>query len=664
MRSEPFPIRAPGMLSNRRTKRIASALVMPRVLLLIAIVGFPSIAMEQVNRVAAGGPITGCNDSIKEAFKPDANTIVTLVKSFRKGEVLTLTPGDAQEVAPVAGRGQGPGGAPAGSTGRSAGGRGGFDAPSPTAIAQNDVCVVKLLIGPGHPGPADAPSTSAGIGIEVWLPTPANWNHRVHVLGGGGCSREGSNVVSLTVLGGTRASTVGESPAGIAMGEGAVSAMTDTGHTVNDCSFAMNPDGSINTVGWKDFSERSIHEEVTKSKALAKAYYGRAPKFSYWDGFSTGGRQGQKEAQSNPTDVNGILAGAPAMNWNAFSIAGVYPSLVYQRDLGGVALTTGQRTLLGNAATNACDVVGGVHLGYIPDPSTCTYDPSRDPAVLCAANGGTNESPDCVTPQQAQVQNKIWYGQTADGSVPSPATDNGWSIQPRGVQRWYGHARGASDNTASGRPFGIMLDHLALVLRDSRIAAPTFRNAIANGENSYLNLEYAQLSAAIDRGEALQSQFANIDTTNTDLRALKHSGAKMIHYHGLADGLIPPQGSINYYNRVASQMGGFSAIQSFYRLYLIAGMAHGLSNGVTKRSANPPLPTHAQLYKALTDWVEKGIAPARIDIFSMQTAAFPEVKSRPICPYPQTATYHSGDPNTTTSYTCSSSQRTHAPGKD
>ena len=190
-----------------------------------------------------------------------------------------------------------------------------------------------------------------------------------------------------------------------------------------------------------------------------------------------------------------------------------------------------------------------------------------------------------MTPLQAQTQNKIWYGQTTDGSVPSPAVDNGWSVEPRRLQRWYGHARGANDGTAGGNPFGPMLEHLALVMENSKIAAPTFHNATGDGQNGYKDLTYAQLAAASDRGEELQRQFANINTNNPDLSKLKASGAKMIHYHGLADNLIPPQGSINYYNCVAAKMGGFTAVQNFYRLYMVPAMSHGLGSGVTNRDA-------------------------------------------------------------------------------
>ena len=559
-----------------------------------------------------------CDASLGAQFRPDANTSVLLVRSFKKGESLALS------------------GTPS--------------TPAPP-VAANDVCVVKLLVGPGNPGPAGAPSTSAGIGIEVWLPSVENWNGRVHALGGGGWAG-GAAVTSLTLLAGTGGGSAGLTAAAVATVEGAVSAFTDTGHVIGNGSFAMRPDGTINTVLWNDFAQRGIHEEVVKAKALARAFYGQAPKYSYWDGFSTGGRQGHMEAQANPSDVNGILAGAPAFNWSKFITAELYPQTVYQRDLGGVPLSSGQLTLLGNAAINACDVVGGQHLGYIPDPSECRYDPTQDPAVICTASGGTNTTANCVAPVQAAAQNKIWYGQTSDGSVPSPAVDNGFGIMPSPNQRWYGLARGAASGLAGATPFTIATDQVALELQDPTIATPSFTNATGNGADKWKQLTYGQLSNAFDLGVTLQPSFGNINTDNPDLSAFRGSGAKMIMYHGLADVLIPPQGSINYYNRVANQMGGIAAIQGFYRFYLVPGMTHGLGNGTTNPNANPPLPTHDQLYNALTDWVEKGIAPTRMDIASAVTPTFPVAKSRPLCVYPQKANYVGGDINVTTSYVC------------
>jgi feruloyl esterase len=558
-----------------------------------------------------------CDDSMKAAFKPDANTTVLLVKQFKAGDSLLLS----------------------------------GTATSNTPVATADVCVVKLNVGPGFTGPADAPSTSAGIGIEVWLPSATKWNNRIRVKGGGGWA--GGSQSSLTALAGVGS----DSPSTVAQVEGAVSASTDTGHanTANGGSFAMTPSGTINTTLWTDFASRGIHEMAVKTKALTKAYYGKDAKYSYWDGFSTGGRQGHMEAQANPADFDGILAGAPAFNWTKFITAELYPQIVVQRDLAGVAITAAQHTTVSNAAINACDVVGGTHLGYIPDPMACNYDPATDVNVLCAASGGTNVTAGCVSTAQATAYNKFWYGQTADGTVPSPASDNGTSITPAANQRWYGLTRGSNMQALAGStPFTIGADLVALELQDPTLSTTTFVNATGNGANLWKNLSYAQLSTAADRGIALQASFGNINTDNPDLSVFRDRGGKMLMYHGLADVLIPPQGSINYYNRVATQMGGVSSVQNFYRFYLVPGMSHGFGNGTSNPAANPPLPTLEQLYGLLTDWVEKGTPPpSSVNISTTVTSAFPVQKSRPICLYPLKAQYVSGDANVATSYTCS-----------
>ena len=582
-----------------------------------------------------------CDDTMKDEFRPDSLTTVLLVKAFKKGDALTLS------------------------------------TPTPnTPVALNDVCVVKLLVGPGNPGPAGARSTSAGIGIEIWLPAPENWNRRIHVTGGGGWA--GGNQTSLTVLTGAGGfAGTNPAPSIIATVESAVSANTDTGHTIGNGSFAMNPDGSINTVLWNDFAQRGIHEMAVKSKEITKAYYGKPAKYSYWDGFSTGGRQGHKLAQLHPDDFDGILAGAPAFNWTRFITNELYPQIVVQRDLGGVSLSIGQLTLLGNAAINACDVVNGQHLGYIPDPSECRYDPAQDLSVICAANGGSNTMANCVTPLQAQAMNKMWFGETRDGTAPPPSADNSWSVHVGGNHLWYGLARGSNMVALAGaNPFSIATDMVALEMQNPALATSSFVNATGNGANGWKNLSYGQLADAFDEGLILQPSFADINTDNANLRPFRMSGGKMIIYHGLADILIMPQGSINYYERVIREMGGLHEVQKFYRLFLIPGMTHGIGNGTPNPNANPPLPGIAgadgvadgttQLYDVLTGWVEKGVAQRRIDIFSAVTTTFPVAKSRPICAYPKKGTYVGGDVNVASSYVCAGSRggNGHGPGND
>ncbi|HEX3766189.1 MAG TPA: tannase/feruloyl esterase family alpha/beta hydrolase [Kofleriaceae bacterium] len=574
---------------------------------------------------AAPPPVDGaaalrCDESMKAAFKPDDSTTVLLVHAFHQGDPIAL--GATTGTAP------------------------------PTAAA--DLCLVKLNVGPGHPGPAGARSTSAGIGIEVWLPASQSWNKRIHNLGGGGWA------------GGTQGSTtqIGNPAGGVTAGaEGSVVGTTDTGHSVGDGSFAMNPDGSIDTTLWEDFAERSLHELAVKTRALAAAYYLAPATRAYWDGCSTGGRQGYKEAQNNPADYDGYLAGAPAFNWTKFITNELYSQIVVQRDLGGVALTTAQHNLVSGSAVSACDMVGGQHIGYLLDPQSCHYDPTKDVNVLCAGiagNGvtGASADPGCVNLAQAQAFNKIWYGQTADGAAPDPATDNASTATLASGQLWWGLMRGSTLlGLAGARPFSIASDMVALEMQNPGLATPSFLNATGNGTDAWKALGYADLATAYARGISLQSSFGNINTDDPDLTRLQGSGAKVLSYHGLADVLIAPQGSINYFTRVADAAGGVAATQAFDRLFLIPGMGHCAGIGSATGVAGPantansmPLPVSGQLFAALVDWVENGKAPSSVVLSSADGSV-----SRPICMYPNRAVYSgTGSVTAAASYACQS----------
>lgn len=566
-----------------------------------------------------------CDEALKEQFQPDDQTQVVLVKHYKKGEKLAL-PGDNDKMAPP---------------------------------ASADICLVKLNVGPGNPGPADAPSTSAGIGIEVWLPEHDTWNERIHAVGGGGW--QGGGAGSPDYIG---------SPfsAMIALSEGAVSSSTNAGHStapklygvpLSNGDFMMQPDGSINKTLWEDFSHRAIHEQAVKTKQLTKAYYGKPHRYAYWEGSSLGGRQGHKLAQKYPNDFDGIIANMPALYWTRLLPTMAYPHIVTQNDLKGQPLSKAQLDLASNAAIHACDEVGGVHLGYIMDPAACDYNPATDPKVLCEANGGTNNSDDCLTTAQAQAINKMWYGQTTDGSAPAPATNNGVNSDLADKQLWYGVTRGTSLWNAffSGLfglpagvahpegPFFLSTDQLALQLQDPTIADESFKNAVSNGENGWRKLTYAQAADAIERGVALNSEFSEIDTNNADLSPFKASGGKLLAWHGINDEVIPVQGLMHYYEDVVETLGGLENVQSFYRIFLIPGAGHESPNGTSNRQAKPPIIQPGQMYKLMVDWVEKGIAPERIEMRSATT-------TQPACVYPQKATYTEGDPHHTDSFRC------------
>lgn len=568
----------------------------------------------------SGSPLV-CDDTMKTAFKPDANTNVTVVKAFKQGDPLALP----------------------GTTGT-----------PPSALA--DLCLVKIVVGPGFRDPNDpagtAPSTSPGIGIEVWLPTPSAWNNRIQNMGGGGWA--GGNHASTAVI-----ATTG---AAITAATGYVVGSTDTGHAFGNGSFAMKQDGGINTVLWTDFAERSLHELAVKTKALVQGYYGKAAQHAYWNGCSTGGRQGYKIVQTHPDDYNGYLVGAPAFNWTKFITNELYPQIAMRQDLGA-NVATAKLDFVGAAAVSACDLVGGQHLGFILDPSQCRYDPTTDPTVLCnlvhghAGVIGTSTNASCVNLAEADAINKIWYGQTADGTYPDPAVDNASGpTLASSNQLWWGLTRGTNVTALAGpMPFTIATDMVALELQDSRYATTMFMNAVSNGLNRWQQMTYADLASAYNRGIAMQSSFGNINTDNPDLTMARNSGAKIISFHGLADILIAPQGSLNYFSRVSASMGGDVETNKFNRLFLVSGMGHCGGVGSVNGAAGPPLtpnnvplPAANQFFNALVDWVENNNAPASLVLSSANASV-----TLPVCPYPQKARYSgSGSITAAASYTC------------
>lgn len=561
---------------------------------------------------------------LETLFEPDELTTVLLVKAFAKGDPLVISE-------PVTDR---------------------------TMSAPSDLYLVKLIVGPGNPGPADAPSTSPGIGIEVWLPRPEAWNGRIHNTGGLGGFDGGMHSSPELVGWFYTALTAGS--------EGTVSASTDSGHSATNGAWAMNPDGTPARQLWIDFAHRAQHEVAMKTKLIAQAIYGRPARFCYYEGVSTGGRHGYRLAQQYPDDYDGIVAHLPAIYLAEFAMTNLYRDLVVQRDLGGVPLTEGQMDLVSNAAIRACDTVGGEHLGYIMDNDSCRYDPTQDPSVLCVADGGANTTPDAVTKVQAEAINKIWYGMTSDGSVPSPEADNGVAPKLSGKRRWYGMARGTSLynvfftkhdprmseilKAAATRGDSLGADFAALALQNPTIAGPGFKNASGNGQGLWRTLSYEQASNVFDRAMALDPVFADVASDNPDLLAFKARGGKFLSWHGWNDEAIPVQGTMQYYDRVVETMGGLDQVQSFFKLYLVPGGGHMSPHGTSNPDANPPAPGPGQFYALLIDWVEKGIEPGRVEIASPSPT--PVRITQPICPYPQRATHVGGDPRVAASFKC------------
>jgi feruloyl esterase len=419
----------------------------------------------------------------------------------------------------------------------------------------------------------------AGDRVKVFIGLPVKgWNGRFRGTGGGG------------FLGGGPQSLRG--PVGLGYATGA----TDTGHEGGSGRFALDTNGRLNWQAIIDNAYLGIHEMTVVGKALTQAFYGKAPRYSYFVGGSTGGRQGLMEAQRYPLDYDGILSACPAINWHRFLPADHWPQVVMQAANNFVSKAKLDAATA--AAVAACDPADGVTDGVIDDPARCGYDPK--------ALVGTKVGDSTFTDRDAEVVRLIWEGPRGQG----------------GAFLWHGLARGTdlsalagtTGSPLTGKPFGISLDWLRYFLvQDPKWDGMSLTEA---------GFELLWRQSVEQYGEVF-------GTDKPDLSAFRDRGGKVIIYHGLADELIPAQGTIDYYRRVQQQMGGAEKTARFARLFLAPGVNHGF------RGAGA-MPVGQS--DALVRWVEEGKAPEKL-IAERRDASGKVTRTRPLYPYPLVTKY-------------------------
>jgi feruloyl esterase len=431
--------------------------------------------------------------------------------------------------------------------------------------------------------------------VRIWIAIPtSNWNGRFLGNGGGG------------FVGGSAA---GVNP-GVAFGFAAGS--TDTGHDGGSGSFALDANGHLNWQAIRDNAHVGIHEMTLTGKALTQAMYGAEPKYSYWNGCSTGGRQGLMEAQRYPQDYNGILAGAPAINW---------PKLLMQLIWGSVQMNAANNPMPACklaaatvAAIEACDGIDGVKDGVIEDPGRCRFDPKE----LIGKQAGECGA---FTQADADIIRKLWDG---------PRREDGSFL-------WYGQSRGA-DLSGSAASRGTPLKPVGFAFSQDWLKYWI----TGNREFDWNTLTPAAFERYWD--QSLEEFGIVIGTDNPDLSAFRDHGGKAIIWHGWADQQITAEGSIDYYKRVLQQMGGAEKTAQFVRLFLAPGVGH------CGGGAGPAPYGHLD---QLLSWVEDGKPPVTLTAARRdRTGAI--TRSRPLCQYPLVAKYKgSGSTDEAANFVCS-----------
>ncbi len=415
------------------------------------------------------------------------------------------------------------------------------------------------------------------------------WNGRTQGIGGGGCS--GSVNVNPPV------------------NAGYVGSGTDTGHVGGNCEPGVNADGTYNLQFINDFIRNGIKQQVLLSKQIAASYYGVRPAYNYWNGCSTGGRQGYLLAQELGRELDGVLANAPAIYWTRFQTAQMWGQIV-MKDLVGGPIAAAKLTQTTASAVAACDAADGVADGVIDEPRACTFSAK---ANICGAVGAP--ATNCLTAAEAEAIDRTWDG---------PRNTQGKRI-------WFGLDRGTNLGGLNGtNPFALGVTQFHW-----------------NTHNPVFDWKTVSTLSYADVAQQGSRNIADVTDTIDDFDEFRAHGGKLLTFVGGNDQLIMPQGVLHFYRQMAQRHGGhddddFRRVQKFYRLFRAPGVAHcGGGTG----------PQPQGLFDALVNWVENRVAPETIT--ATITTGGVVTRTRPLCPYPQTAIYNgSGNTDDATSFHC------------
>ena len=420
--------------------------------------------------------------------------------------------------------------------------------------------------------------------INFELRMPTDWNRKFYHRGQGGL-----------------VGTIGEFGPGLSRGYAEVA--TDTGHVGRppfpelDGFWALDrPDREIN------YGFRAIHVVTVAAKAITEEYYEDEIAYSYFEGCSNGGRQGLMEAQRFPEDFDGIVAGAPVVDYTGLALGWTW-------NLQALASAPNLWTklpALDATSMAACDSEDGLEDGLIRDQGRCAFDPS----VLTCPYG--EDTPACLTEAEVEAVQKVLAG-------PS----NSW-----GEQLYRGVHQGAENGW-----FGWITGPVGL---------PTFQALLVTEFHRYLLFDdplYNPLNFDFDSDvAALEATGDFLNATDPDLSAFKANNGKLIMWHGWSDPAVVAGRTIQYYHDVIRETGGNKhRVREFSRLFLVPGMLHCLGGSG---------PNQFDALGALEDWVENGNAPDQI------IASGVSGQTQPLCAYPEVAVYKRGDPSDATSFTC------------
>ncbi|KAA8626470.1 tannase [Pyrenophora tritici-repentis] len=461
-------------------------------------------------------------------------------------------------------------------------------------LSDLNFCEIKVYLA--HEGSDDK------VLVQTWLPLSQDfWNDRFQATGGGAWA---TGMLDIAL--------------GPAIASGYAASSTDGGHLFDflAADWMLNEDKSINWDLVHNFATRSLAEQVYVGRSLTEQFYGRQPRYSYWNGCSQGGRQGFAMAQRYPGLLDGVLAAAPALKLLDVVLSGIWPIVAMQE--AGTLVSNCEFDWFASMALEECDILDGAKDGVIGDPEACRFDPLSVIGQKMECSGHKIE----VTGAMADVVRRIHQG---------PTTPYDINIFP-----------GLPHGTPLNAILNITIDSYGVRTLNDPTALDVFPRAILLKDLTF-NVSKLTTSEFFALWVQANEEYGWIlDTDNSDLSAFRDTGAKLLSWHGISDPIIPYQNTIRYRQRVERDMGGTKAVDDYFRLFLAPGVGHcGLGVG--------PVPIDP--LESLKDWVEKGEPPETLTSETKNQDG--ELVTRDLCRYPRKPRYlATGDINEASSWGC------------
>lgn len=442
--------------------------------------------------------------------------------------------------------------------------------------------------------------------FEVGL--PKDWNGRLYMSGNGGFAGE-----PFTAGGRVAARNA-------AIRRGFATAATNTGHDAAReplATFASNPQKLI------DYAYRAVHVTAMTAKTIVRAYYDAPATRSYFVGCSTGGRQGLISAQRFPDDFDGIVVGAPVLDFTGTMVH----FAAINRAIAATPITADRVRVIAEKVYEKCDAADGLADGLIDDPRRCRFDVAKD-VPQCAAAADTGA---CLTEAQVKALRVVYGDVTSKGAAIFPGFPVGAeALVPTPFGRrsgWHPWIIGEGQQTVA-----------------LQFAESFFKEMVTPGTP----IDWRQFDADRDM-EKLATIATLLNATNPDLTRFRARGGKILMYFGWADPALNPLMGINYYEQVRQTMGAGTG--EFFRLFMMPGVLH-CGGGLGPSAFDSITP--------LVDWVERGAAPDRLIAALRQDGK--TLRTRPLCPYPTVAKYtDTGSKDDAASFACAPAQSSSSP---